>query len=599
MAMKYDASMIKSKLGWSNSFNPNAAFPLDFRQYFGSLEAAQAAAATAVDFGSTDSAYHYGMQLFVFDGTAATTYLINGDNTLIEIGANTGNAPMLFVADQTEMLALVDIEPGQQVYREDTHTVWIYKGTSAADINNWAESAAQNDTVWEGTTNKVTFEAIAQSAYDALETKSDNKLYFITDTGKICKGATDVTKCITLVNGTFPEAAAAIAGRLYLDSSDLEVRVTMDNSTWYTVSPGYLTDGVNWAEADGNKLATIALIKKGIQEAIAAIDFPEVNVDATWNAEAGSIKVGDGAAAELTGVNYGAAYDESARKLTIKTVGGDDVSVVIPDFADKFVTEGKFYETYTYGDQEYTDVIVLTIDKQDAPVIIPATGLVDVITSDNTGKNVIVTVSAENVISAELSEEMVQTINGKINKLAAPAGGKLIVSAADGSIEESAHAVLTDWDETSTDIPTAQMVATAVANAINAAQTALQANIDKKMDKLSGTSDDAGRLVIVDANGTGVAIGTIAISDIATKTELNEAVNNLNAAIAKKVDAVVGTVDNIVTFDANGAIKDSGAKVGGATIAETPDDKTVATEVAVVAAADAAIQEAMSWTPLT
>lgn len=597
MATKYDPSMIKSKLGWSNSFNPNAAFPLDFRVYFGSLEAAEAAAATAVDFGSTDSAYHYGMQLYVFDGTTATTYLINGDNTLTEIGA-ASTAPMLFVADQSAMLALSDIEAGQQVYREDTHTVWIYKGNSPADLNNWAESAAQNDTVWEGTTNKVTFEAIAQSAYDALTTKSENKLYFITDTGRICKGSTDVTKSVTLVNGSFPEASAAIAGRIYLDSASFEVRITMDNVTWLTVTPGYLTDGANWAEADGSKFATIALIKKGIQEAIDAIDFPEVNVDATWDATAGSIKVGDGVAAELTGVNYGAAYDSATRKLTIQAYNGDAVEVTIPDFQDKFVTNGEYHESYEYDGQTYNKVIVLTIDKQDAPVIIPADALVNVYTADNTGKNVIVSISADNVISAELTEEMTQTINAKIDKIANPVGGQLIIANSDGSIAESGAVIASTWSDDGTDVPTMKLVAVAIANAINTASATLEAAIANKMDKLSGTSDDAGRLVVVDATGRSVAIGTVSIADLATTSALNSAVAEINTALGNKVDKVVGTVDDIVVFGANGAIVDSGIKVGGDTIADTPDDKTVATEAAVVAAADDAVAAAMAWTPL-
>ena len=37
------------------------------------------------------------------------------------------------------------------------------------------------------------------------------------------------------------------------------------------LSPGYLTDGANWAEADGNKLATIALIKEGITSSLNAL----------------------------------------------------------------------------------------------------------------------------------------------------------------------------------------------------------------------------------------------------------------------------------------------------------------------------------------
>lgn len=82
MPNAYSPSQVKSKLGWSNSFDRNAAFPLEFAAWFGSYEDAQAAAQTAVEVGSTDSKYYYGMQLYVFDGTTARTYLIQGDKSL-------------------------------------------------------------------------------------------------------------------------------------------------------------------------------------------------------------------------------------------------------------------------------------------------------------------------------------------------------------------------------------------------------------------------------------------------------------------------------------------------------------------------------------
>ena len=57
------------------------------------------------------------------------------------------------------MLSLEDIEIGQQVYREDTHTVWIFKGGTLSEIDNWVESASGSDTVWSGTEDKVIFRA--------------------------------------------------------------------------------------------------------------------------------------------------------------------------------------------------------------------------------------------------------------------------------------------------------------------------------------------------------------------------------------------------------------------------------------------------------
>lgn len=46
------------KLNFAVAFVPQTAFPLDGRTYFESLEAAQAAAATAVPVGSSDGVYH-------------------------------------------------------------------------------------------------------------------------------------------------------------------------------------------------------------------------------------------------------------------------------------------------------------------------------------------------------------------------------------------------------------------------------------------------------------------------------------------------------------------------------------------------------------
>lgn len=206
---------------------------------------------------------------------SAKAYLIKDtDGNLEEVGSGS-SAPMLFVEDQAEMLALEDIEAGQQVYRNDTHTVWIFKGGDATQINNWVESAGQNDTVWQGTENKVGFYALTKSAYDAIDPKVDTVLYFVTDIGKVYKGSTDVTSAVVSVSGFDTEGGIALAnaveGKLYVstisgnESSGCKIKV---GSAWVDVVPGYYTDGANWADANSGKFATIGLIKKGITEAL-------------------------------------------------------------------------------------------------------------------------------------------------------------------------------------------------------------------------------------------------------------------------------------------------------------------------------------------
>ena len=75
------------KLNLAVAFAPQTAFPLDARYYFDSLEAAKAAALSAVEVGSDTGTYFYGENVVVVTSTSATLYLIQPNNTLKEVGA--------------------------------------------------------------------------------------------------------------------------------------------------------------------------------------------------------------------------------------------------------------------------------------------------------------------------------------------------------------------------------------------------------------------------------------------------------------------------------------------------------------------------------
>ena len=74
------------KLNFAVSFNPQTAFPLDARYYFSTLSAAQAAAAAAVEVGSSDGVYFYGENVCVVTDSAADLYIIQPDKTLKAVG---------------------------------------------------------------------------------------------------------------------------------------------------------------------------------------------------------------------------------------------------------------------------------------------------------------------------------------------------------------------------------------------------------------------------------------------------------------------------------------------------------------------------------
>lgn len=568
-------------MSFNNTFSRLSATPLDSTSVHYSFEDAQS-------YAQTNPYAYVGQIISVVDqasSTAKAYMIMNTEGDLEEIGTGSG-ASTIIVANQGEMLALQDIEVGQVVFREDTSTTWIYKGPDPSQLSSWQESAAQNDTVWDTSTNKVLFSATTLSAYNSLETKNPYTLYFLTDVGKIYKGTEDVTSAVVRVD-TFPSADDAVAGKLYVGPAAtgttaggfIKIKV---GAELVDIVPGYYTDGANWASAASGQLATIGLIKKGIQEAVDNISYVVAFDSAT-----GKISFNGGTDATLTGVAYNPAYDDNSRTLTIKTYGGNDVSLTIPDFKDKFVSAGKYYEDYPEENPTHHKVIVLTIENQVDPVIIPAEALVDVYTGVD-GNDIKVTVSAQNQIAASVKIDPASgdvltssgaglkvDVSSKMDKIASATGSKVALTEVGGGVVESSFSIIsgdTELGTSDTQLATAKVIAAA----INAAQGTLQNLISGKMDKLSGEAGDAGKVAIVGADGTSIEIGTVTLSDLATKAELD-----------KKVDKVDGTVNNVIIFSDAGAVKDSGKKIGGAVLSDSPDDNTVATE--------AAVNEIMSW----
>lgn len=74
------------KLNFSVAFNPTTAFPLDARYYFATLAEAQAAAAAAVEVGSSDGTYFFGEIVCVVADGVASLYIIQPDKTLKPVG---------------------------------------------------------------------------------------------------------------------------------------------------------------------------------------------------------------------------------------------------------------------------------------------------------------------------------------------------------------------------------------------------------------------------------------------------------------------------------------------------------------------------------
>ena len=96
------------------ALKPTSAFPLDARCYFTSLEAAEAAAATAEQVGSTDTIYYFGQKIMVDADGKVTWYTIQrGDHggILVEDGrrSDTENTVSLLVEGMSVNLAVDNV----------------------------------------------------------------------------------------------------------------------------------------------------------------------------------------------------------------------------------------------------------------------------------------------------------------------------------------------------------------------------------------------------------------------------------------------------------------------------------------------------------
>ena len=117
--MAYSYEKIKNLLSYAVALNPDGAFPLDARVFFGALGdkdnpaagTARYAAKNAKPAGSSESAYFFGQQLYVVENDKVTTYLIQTDGTLKEVGVTTkGDGNSIVTTTDSEGNAVLAIK---------------------------------------------------------------------------------------------------------------------------------------------------------------------------------------------------------------------------------------------------------------------------------------------------------------------------------------------------------------------------------------------------------------------------------------------------------------------------------------------------------
>ena len=268
-----------------------------------------------------------------------------------------------------------------------------------------------------------------QAAYNALETKNPNLLYFCSDTGKLYKGDIDFTDNL-IVASSKPETP--VAGKIYFlsDTDTVEVYIS---GAWKVIS--YPVTTTVDADSDDMHIASAKAVYDAIVAAVANVTGGSGVISVVEaGTEAGTLKVtkGDGTSetVSLTGVVTTPTWDATTRKLTIPVVGGDAVEVNIGKdiYIDTTAANGFNKETgnidiYLNDGSE---------DKEPTLISIPASALIDVYTG-TTSNGTNVTVGDDNVIKVDLVIDPVE-------------GNALVLTESGLKVDLSAYATTTYVD---------------------------------------------------------------------------------------------------------------------------------------------------------
>lgn len=228
-----------------------------------------------------------------------------------------------------------------------------------------------------------------QSAYDAIQSKDNDVLYFCTDTRKIFKGAVDYTDSVVFAANK-DAVTAPIAGKVYVFANTGTVEVWNDElatPAWSVVSYPLVTSIVD--DPSGNDdvhvpsaKAVYDFVEHEIGEVIGGSDVVKSIAQKTTQEGAETVPVrgtftyttGDDLThdVQLTGVVTKPSYEPNSRTFTFPVAGESDVVVEL----------GKDIFIDPEGDNRYEDGFIYlylndgTQSEDPTELVIPVTGLI-------------------------------------------------------------------------------------------------------------------------------------------------------------------------------------------------------------------------------
>jgi len=265
----------------------------------------------------------------------------------------------------------------------------------------------------------VRFEQGTQAQYDALTTKDDDVLYFLTDTKRIFKGSIEYTKTAKVVAG-LPSTSSGEFGVIYINTSDNIPYVF--NGTGYTAIIKAYSTTIDSSTATDNTIPTTKAVKEYVDANKTTISG--IVTDIGYNQSEGKIDLykdngsNSSKTLQLTGVAHNPTYESSSRKITIPVFGENDL--VIELGVDAFVQEG------SYNSTDKTIELTLTNGQE---VVIPAGDLVKEYLAGNTASINLSIDSSTNTFTGNvnISSETGNALQLKDDGLYVPEGGDTLV----------------------------------------------------------------------------------------------------------------------------------------------------------------------------
>lgn len=349
---------VTNKLNFSVGFNPTSAFPLDVRTMFGSLTEAQAAAASAVNAGSSDSAYYYGMILTVFADNVATHYSIQGDNTLKEVGKSiAGDDKTIVLSGEVLTLKSFGVEYYAYVAATETEAAHYVKteGWKAGLIPQVVKNGDAYELAWyEPSTTTV--EGLQQAITSLQKEVDDLETTVSTNTTNITTLRTDVNaaqadittfKGDETVEGSIEYKVNAAIAKMLEEAPEAfdTLKEIADWCSHHSQEVTQMQSDINTNKTNITNLTTLVGTLPATATSKTVVDYI---AEAITNADAAK-KFGDiitHNVAEFATAAQGAKADTAVQKVETGTTNGH-ISV---DGADVKVYEAPVASTTTVGD---------------------------------------------------------------------------------------------------------------------------------------------------------------------------------------------------------------------------------------------------------